>query len=103
MAKGKMAEFDWADALRLEGLLSEEERAIRDAAAAYAQAKLQPRVLKAFRDEHFDREIMNELGELGLLGPTISTHGCANSWDCLRNHLDCLEVGRMKLQNSLSS
>ena len=78
MAKGKMAEFDWADALRLEGLLSEEERAIRDAAAAYAQAKLQPRVLKAFRDEHFDREIMNELGELGLLGPTLSSHGCAD-------------------------
>jgi len=78
MAKGKMAEFDWADALRLEGLLSEEERAIRDAAATYAQAKLQPRVLKAFRDEHFDREIMNELGELGLLGPTLSSHGCAD-------------------------
>jgi glutaryl-CoA dehydrogenase len=78
MTKGKMSEFDWTDPLRLEGLLTEEERAIRDAAHAYAQDKLQPRVLMGFREEHFDREIMNELGELGLLGPTISTHGCAD-------------------------
>jgi glutaryl-CoA dehydrogenase len=78
MAKGKMASFDWADALRLEGLLNEEERAIRDAAHAYAQGKLQPRVLKAFRSETFDREIMNELGELGFLGATLPTHGCAD-------------------------
>jgi glutaryl-CoA dehydrogenase len=78
MAKGKMASFDWADALRLEDCLNEEERAIRDAAHAYAQEKLQPRVLKAFREEKFDREIMNELGELGFLGATLSTHGCAD-------------------------
>ena len=78
MAKGKMASFDWADALRLENGLNEEERAIRDAAHAYAQEKLQPRVLKAFREEKFDREIMNELGELGFLGATLSTHGCAD-------------------------
>lgn len=78
MAKGKMAPFDWADALRLDECLNEEERAIRDAAHAYAQGKLQPRVLKAYREEKFDREIMNELGELGFLGATLSTHGCAD-------------------------
>ena len=78
MAKGKMASFDWADALRLENGLNEEERAIRDAAHAYAQEKLQPRVLKAFREEKFDREIMNELGALGFLGATLSSHGCAD-------------------------
>jgi glutaryl-CoA dehydrogenase len=78
MTKGKMASFDWADALRLEGALNEEERAIRDAAHDYAQGKLQPRVLQAFRAEKFDREIMNELGELGFLGATLSTHGCAD-------------------------
>jgi len=78
MTKGKMSDFDWTDPLRLEGLLTEEERAIRDAAHAYAQDKLAPRVLHGFREEKFDREIMNELGELGLLGPTISTHGCAD-------------------------
>ena len=79
MAKGKMASFDWADALRLEGALGEEERAIRDAAHAYAQEKLQPRVLQAYRAETFDREIFNELGALGFLGATLSTHGCAGS------------------------
>jgi len=78
MAKGKMASFDWADSLRLEDLLNEEERAIRDAAHAYAQGKLQPRVLQAFREETFDREIMNELGALGFLGATLSSHGCAD-------------------------
>ncbi|MDR3505280.1 MAG: acyl-CoA dehydrogenase family protein, partial [Acidocella sp.] len=76
--KGKLSNFDWADALKLETLLTEEERAIRDAAHAYAQEKLQPRILTAYREERFDREVMNELGELGLLGPTISTHGCAD-------------------------
>ncbi|MBU6448559.1 MAG: acyl-CoA dehydrogenase [Rhodospirillales bacterium] len=78
MAKGKMSSFDWMDPLRLEAELSEEERAIRDMAYAYAQEKLQPRVLMAFREERFDREIMNELGELGLLGATLSTHDCAD-------------------------
>ncbi len=78
MAKGKMSSFDWADPLRLEAALTEEERAIRDMTHAYAQEKLQPRVLMAFREERFDREIMNELGELGLLGATLSTHDCAD-------------------------
>ena len=78
MAKGKMASFDWADPLRLEAELREEGRAIRDTAHAYAQEKLQPRVLMAFREERFDREIMNELGELGLLGATLSSHDCAD-------------------------
>ncbi|MGE4481353.1 acyl-CoA dehydrogenase [Acidocella sp.] len=78
MAKGKMSSFDWMDPLRFEAELTEEERAIRDTAHAYAQEKLQPRVLSAFREERFDREIMNELGELGLLGATLSTHECAD-------------------------
>ena len=78
MAKGKMSSFDWIDPLRLDAELTEEERAIRDMAHAYAQEKLQPRVLMAFREERFDREIMNELGELGLLGATLSTHDCAD-------------------------
>ncbi|GAN79009.1 acyl-CoA dehydrogenase [Acidocella aminolytica] len=78
MTKGKMSSFDWMDALRLDAELTEEERAIRDTAHAYAQEKLQPRVLSAFREERFDRKIMNELGELGLLGATLSTHDCAD-------------------------
>ncbi len=63
--------FDWADPFNLEGQLTEEERLVRDTARDYAQEKLLPRVTSAYLDERFDREIMNEMGELGLLGPTI--------------------------------
>jgi glutaryl-CoA dehydrogenase len=63
--------FDWADAFRLDSQLTEEERLVRDTAHAYAQQKLLPRVTSAYLDERFDREIMTEMGELGLLGATI--------------------------------
>ncbi len=65
------AEFDWADPFELESQLSEDERMVRDTARDYAQEKLQPRVASAYMEERFDREIMDEMGELGLLGPTI--------------------------------
>ena len=64
-------DFKWDDPLLLETQLSEEERMVRDTAHDYAQGKLMPRVLEANRHERFDREIMNELGELGLLGATL--------------------------------
>ncbi|SDN42616.1 acyl-CoA dehydrogenase [Vreelandella arcis] len=67
-----MTHFNWDDPLLLEYQLSDEERQIRDAAHDYCQEKLQPRVLSAFREERFDREIMTEMGELGLLGATVS-------------------------------
>ena len=63
-----VAEFNWEDPLDLESWLTEEERMIRDTARAFCADKLMPRVQKAFREERFDREIMNELGEVGLLG-----------------------------------
>ncbi len=66
------ASFNWDDPLLLEQQLTEEERQIRDAARAYCQQSLQPRVLSAFREERFDREIMKEMGEMGLLGPTVA-------------------------------
>jgi glutaryl-CoA dehydrogenase len=69
--------FAWDDALRLEGALSEDERAIRDAAHDFCQEKLFPRVLMANRLEKFDREIMNEFGEMGFLGATLEGYGCA--------------------------
>lgn len=69
--------MQWQDLFDLNSQLSEEERMIRDAAHTYAQEKLQPRVQKAFHDEHFDREIMNEMGEAGFLGATIHGYGCA--------------------------
>jgi glutaryl-CoA dehydrogenase len=65
------AEFDWADPFGLESQLSEDERMVRDTARDYAQEKLKPRVASAYMEERFDREIMDEMGELGLLGPTI--------------------------------
>ncbi len=77
-SKGKFTGFQWDDALRLERQLTEEERAIRDAAHQYAQEKLQPRVLQAFRRESYDREILNEMGALGFLGATLDSHGCAD-------------------------
>lgn len=66
-----MKAFAWDDALRLEAQLTEEERMIRDTARDYCQDKLMSRVLEANRHEIFHREIMTEMGELGLLGPTI--------------------------------
>ena len=68
--------FQWDDALLLDAQLTEEERMVRDSARAYCQDKLLPRVLTANREERFDREIMSEMGELGLLGCTL------DNWDC---------------------
>src|SRR3972149_5684034 len=67
----KSPAFNWEDPLDLEGELGEDERMVRDTAQAYAQEQLFPRVLSAFREERFDRAIITEMGELGLLGPTI--------------------------------
>ncbi|MBX4996991.1 acyl-CoA dehydrogenase [Rhizobium lentis] len=64
--------FDWADPFRLVEQLTNEERMVQDTAHAYAQQKLAPRVLDAFRNEKTDPAIFREMGELGLLGPTIS-------------------------------
>jgi len=70
MANSK-ATFNWSDPLLLDQQLTEDERMVRDAAQAYAQDKLLPRVTDAFRNEHTDPAIFREMGELGLLGPTI--------------------------------
>ena len=65
------AKFVWEDPFLLEDQLTEDERMIRDTAQAYAQDKLMPRVLDAYRNENTDRAIFNEMGELGLLGVTV--------------------------------
>ncbi len=75
---GRVA-FDWQDPLRFDDLLSEDERLVRDAARTYARDKLAPRILEAFREERFDREILNEMGTLGFLGSTIHGYGCAGA------------------------
>lgn len=72
------AAFDWADPFDLNSQLTAEERQVRETAAAYAQDKLAPRVLNAFRNEATDPAIFREMGELGLLGPTLPPeYGCA--------------------------
>lgn len=65
------AGFNWSDPLNWQNALSDEEKMIQESAHQYAQEKLMPRVLEANRNENFDRQIMNELGEMGLLGATL--------------------------------
>ena len=104
-----VTEFDWQDPLGLESQLSEEERMIRDTVRDYAQDKLLPRVKSAFRDEHFDREIMNEMGELGLLGIKTPEQYGGSGLDYVAYGLITREVERvdsgyrsaMSVQNSL--
>ena len=100
--------FDWADPLLIEDMLSEEERLIRDSARAYCQEKLMPRVLTANREERFDREIMNEMGELGFLGSTIEGYGCAGanyvSYGLIAREVERVDSGyrsAMSVQSSL--
>ncbi len=66
-----LGRFDWQDPFRLDDQLTEEERMLRDAAAAYAAEKLQPRVIAAYREEFTDPAIFREMGEMGLLGVTV--------------------------------
>ena len=74
-----MSRFNWEDPLLLDEQLTDEERMVRDAARSWAQDRLQPRVLEAFRHEKTDPAIFREMGELGLLGTTIQGYGCAGS------------------------
>jgi glutaryl-CoA dehydrogenase len=71
-----MSRFNWEDPLLLDEQLSDEERMVRDAARSWAQERLAPRVLEAFRHEKTDAAIFREMGDLGLLGSTISGYGC---------------------------
>ncbi|MBO6555914.1 MAG: acyl-CoA dehydrogenase [Pseudomonadales bacterium] len=104
-----MASFNWQDPFQLDDQLSEDERLIRDSARAYAQEKLQTRVQQAYRDEFFHREIMNEMGELGLLGPTLpEKYGCSNvnyvSYGLVAREVERVDSGyrsAMSVQSSL--
>ena len=104
-----MAEFKWDDPFFLDAQLEEDERMIRDTARDYAQEKLFTRVLQANRDEYFHREIMNEMGELGLLGLTLpEKYGCANvnyvSYGLVAREIERVDSGyrsAMSVQSSL--
>ena len=106
-SEGKLS-FNWADPLLLEELLTEEERQIRDTTRAYAQEKLMPRILEANRHEKFDRDILFEMGELGLLGSTIEGYGCAGvnyvSYGLIAREIENVDSGyrsTLSVQSSL--
>jgi len=79
MSQTSKTQFDWTDPLLFEAQLSEEHRMIRDAARDYAQQRLQPRVLEAYRNEIWDASVLQEMGELGLLGASLDGYGCADA------------------------
>ena len=102
------AAFQWDDAFRLDDQLDDEERAVRDAAHDYCQSRLQPRVLMAARHETFDRSIMTEMGELGMLGSTIDGYGCPGvnhvSYGLVAREVERVDSGyrsAMSVQSSL--
>ena len=109
MTQAKRVSFDWQDPMFLEHQLSDEERMIRDAARDYCQDRLMSRVKMANRNEVFDREIMNEFGELGLLGATIpEKYGCAGanyvSYGLVAREVERVDSGyrsAMSVQSSL--
>ncbi|XP_041672869.1 glutaryl-CoA dehydrogenase, mitochondrial-like [Cheilinus undulatus] len=78
-SKAPKVQFNWLDALDLEGQLTEDEIMIRDSFRTYCQEKLMPRIVMANRNEVFHREIVSEMGEMGILGPTIKGYGCAGT------------------------
>ncbi|KAI8916757.1 acyl-CoA dehydrogenase/oxidase [Powellomyces hirtus] len=107
-ATGAKPKFDWKDAFDLNSQLTEDERFVRDSARNYCQTKLKSRVILANRHEKFDREIMNEMGELGLLGATISGYGCAGvssvAYGLIAREVEAIDSGyrsAMSVQSSL--
>ncbi len=99
---------NWDDIFLLEEQLDAEERMVRDTAHDYCQEQLMPRILTANREERFDREILNEMGELGLLGCTIDGYGCAGlnyvSYGLVAREVERVDSGyrsAMSVQSSL--
>jgi glutaryl-CoA dehydrogenase len=95
MSSHTKATFQWDDALLLDQQLTDDERAVRDAARAYCQDKLAPRVLEAFRHEKTDPSIFREMGELGLLGVTIPTEYGGSGLNYVSYGLVAREVERV--------
>lgn len=101
--------FVWDDPLLLEEQLTEDERMVQDTARQFAQERLMSRILEANRHEHFDREIMNEMGEVGMLGATLPTkYGCADvgyvSYGIMAREVERVDSGyrsAMSVQSSL--
>jgi len=102
------ASFNWEDPFRLEQQLTDDERLVMDTARQYAQERLAPRVQDAYRDEKTDPGIFREMGELGLLGPTIEGYGCSGlgyvSYGLIAREVERVDSGyrsMMSVQSSL--
>ena len=102
------ASFNWEDPFRLEQQLSDDERLVMDTARQYAQEQLAPRVQEAYREEKTDPAIFREMGELGLLGPTIEGYGCSGlgyvSYGLIAREVERVDSGyrsMMSVQSSL--
>jgi len=102
------ASFNWEDPFRLEQQLTDDERLVMDTARQYAQEQLAPRVQEAYREEKTDPAIFREMGELGLLGPTIEGYGCSGlgyvSYGLIAREIERVDSGyrsMMSVQSSL--
>ena len=107
-ASKKTAAFNWEDPFLLDDQLTDDERAVRDTARAYAQEKLLPRVIEAYLQEKTDREIFNEMGALGLLGVTIpEKYGCAGanyvSYGLVAREIERVDSGYRSMNSVQSS
>jgi glutaryl-CoA dehydrogenase len=108
-ARESQKTFRWEDPLDLASRLTEEERLIAEAARAYARENLLPRVVSAFAEERFDREIMTEMGALGFLGPTLpEEYGCAGvshvAYGLIAREIEAIDSGyrsALSVQSSL--
>ncbi|HAV48132.1 MAG TPA: acyl-CoA dehydrogenase [Psychrobacter sp.] len=108
MATSKRPSFDWEDPFLLRDQLTDEERMVTDSARQFFQKELMPGILEANRNEHFDRNIMRQMGEMGLLGVTIDGYGCAGlssvAYGLIAKEVEAVDSGyrsAMSVQSSL--
>ncbi|MGP5068770.1 acyl-CoA dehydrogenase [Psychrobacter faecalis] len=108
MATSKRPSFDWEDPFLLRDQLTDEERMVTDSARQFFQKELMPGILEANRHEHFDRNIMRQMGEMGLLGVTIDGYGCAGlssvAYGLIAKEVEAVDSGyrsAMSVQSSL--
>ncbi|MGP5438573.1 acyl-CoA dehydrogenase [Psychrobacter faecalis] len=108
MATSKRPSFDWEDPFLLRDQLTDEERMVTDSAGQFFQKELMPGILEANRNENFDRNIMRQMGEMGLLGVTIEGYGCAGlssvAYGLIAKEVEAVDSGyrsAMSVQSSL--
>ena len=108
MAQQSRAHFDWQDPFLLRDQLTSDERMVTDSAHQFFQKELMPNIVEANRNEHFDRNIMRQMGEMGLLGVTIEGYGCAGlssvAYGLVAKEVEAVDSGyrsAMSVQSSL--